>query len=215
MRDDAIAERPATGVLLRFLRVDGLSPGAALSARERAVHEAFRIEKRKKEWLAGRLAAKELLSRLTGVADLSVFEIGMDESGRPASGGTLLSISHSGGWALAAARAGASFLGADIERIEERHPAWYRDYFHPAELPSPDPSEATRLWTAKEAMMKALGMGLAADPLSMLVTGGTIKLHSRALRRYGELGSPPFVLETFAYPEGFWTAVVSGSKEKA
>jgi 4'-phosphopantetheinyl transferase len=199
---------PETGTLVEFLKVEGLEPGSALSEREALLYSAFRVEKRRREWLAGRLAAKSLLAG-PGGGNLARFEITSDLLGRPSCGGTLLSISHSGGWALAAIKPGAVFLGADLEKIEERHPAWYSDYFHPSELQKKDPSEGTRLWAIKEALMKALGLGLMADPLD-INAAGPIKLSGKTLERYKEMGSPEFAVETRPFPEGFWTAITAG-----
>jgi 4'-phosphopantetheinyl transferase len=205
-----------SGARVQFVKVEGLVPGGALSEREAAVYAAFRMEKRRSEWLAGRLAAKTLMAGLAatvrsgraGGEDLARFEIASDLLGRPSCGNTLLSISHSNGWALAAVKPGSAFLGADLEKVEERHPAWYSDYFHPAELPTPDPSEGTRLWAIKEALMKALGLGLMADPLD-IKAAGEIKFSGKTLERYKEMGSPAFTVETRAFPEGFWTAVAA------
>ena len=194
-----------TGTRLNFLEVPGLAPDGALSEKEAARYAAFRIEKRRSEWLAGRLAAKGLLA---DGGPLSRFEIASDLLGRPSCGEHLLSISHSNGWAVAAIKPDSKFLGVDLEKIEERHPAWYRDYFHPAELPAPDPSEGTRLWAIKEALMKALGLGLMADPLDIRAAG-EIKFGGKTLERYKELGSPPFSVETRAFPQGFWTAAAA------
>jgi len=208
--EEGIAHWAASGTRIKFLRVDGLAPGLALSPAETQRYSAFRLEKRRKEWLAGRLAAKTLLAAEDGAKKLDAYEIAADAFGRPSCGGRLVSISHSNGWALAALKpGGAAFLGADLEMTEPRHPAWYRDYFHKAELPEPDPSAATRLWTIKEAVMKALGLGLMADPLDIRVVE-RIKFSGRVLARYKELGSPEFSLETRAIPEGFWTAVAAG-----
>lgn len=198
---------PETGVRIKFLRVAGLAPDGALSEREKAVYGAFRIEKRRSEWLAGRLAAKDLLA--DAGKEPRELEIGMDRLGRPCCGGRLISISHSNGWALAAAKPGAVFLGADLEKVEERHPAWYSDYFHPVELPRPDPSEGTRLWALKEALMKALGLGLMADPMDIRVTDKVV-FTGKTLERYREMGSPAFTVEARPFPEGFWTAVAAG-----
>lgn len=209
MTDASMEVWPATGARVKLVRVEGLAPGAALSARETAQYAAFRVEKRRREWLAGRLAAKALLADGGGAP--AAFEIGMDKYGRPSCGGALVTISHSGGWALAALKPGAAFLGADLELVEERHPAWYRDYFHPSELPSPDPSEATRLWTIKEALLKALGLGLMADPLTIKAGGERVALFGKALERYREMGAPAFTVETRPAPEGFWTAVAAGT----
>ncbi|MDA8130523.1 MAG: 4'-phosphopantetheinyl transferase superfamily protein [Elusimicrobia bacterium] len=197
---------PGTGASVIYLPVEGQVPGGFLSARENAVYSAFQLEKRRREWLAGRLAAKTLLS--AGGLAPSACEIGMDKFGRPCCGQSLVSISHSNGWAMAAIKPGSTFLGADLERIEERHPAWYSDYFHPAELASRDPSEATRIWTMKEALLKALGLGLMADPLDIR-TGERIMLSGKALERHREMGGPHYSVETRSYPEGFWAAVAA------
>jgi len=194
-----------TGVRLHFLGTAGLSPDGALSEKEAAQYSAFVMEKRRSEWLAGRLAAKVLLAG-GGGNPLSGFEITTDLLGRPSCGEQLISISHSNGWAVAAVKPGSSFMGVDLEKIEPRHPAWYRDYFHSSELPEPDPSEGTRLWAVKEALMKALGLGLMADPLDIRAAG-EIKLGGKTLERYKELGSPAFSVETRRFPDGFWTAV--------
>lgn len=206
MTDASIELWPAAGTSIALLRVDGLAPGTALSAREAAQYAAFRMEKRRKEWLAGRLAAKALLA--AGGGNPADFEISMDKLGRPSCGGALVSITHSNGWAAAAAKPGSSFLGLDLEKIEERHRAWYSDYFHPEELPLHDPSEATRLWTVKEALLKALGLGLMADPLDIRASE-KIRFTGKALERYRELGSPEFNVETRPSPEGFWMAVAA------
>ena len=207
MKTESLKEFSAAGVTVKFLRVEGLSPGDSLSEREAAQYSVFRLEKRRKEWLAGRLAAKALLAEHTGLAQAAL-EILPDRLGRPSYGGELVSITHSGGWAAAAFKPGSVFLGLDLEVIEERHPAWYRDYFHPSELPARDPSEATRLWTIKEALLKALGLGLMADPLD-IKTGERIRLTGKALERHRELGSPAFSVETRAFPDGFWTALAA------
>lgn len=199
---------PIAGASVKYLGTAAPEPGRALSPAETDRLAAFRLDKRRREWLAGRLAAKALLTEAEGGAPAS-YEIGMDKYGRPACGGRLVSISHSNGWALAAYKPGCAFLGADLEKIEERHPAWYADYFHPSELPAPDPSAATRLWAVKEAMMKALGLGLMVDPLDIRETAKGVELRGKAQQRYAELGSPAFAAEARPFPEGFWTAVIA------
>lgn len=196
------------GTRLKFLQVEGLRPGAALSPKEAEVYASFRIEKRRSEWLAGRLAAKTVAAGDAGQS-FSALEIASDLLGRPSCRGALLSISHSGGWAVAAAKPGAVFLGVDLEKVEDRHPAWYTDYFHPTELPAPDPSEGTRLWAIKEAILKALGLGLMADPMDIR-TAGEIKFTGKTLERYRELGSPTFAVLARPFPGGFWTALAAG-----
>lgn len=196
------------GAAVKYLSTAAPEPAGALSPAEADRLAAFRLDKRRREWLAGRLAAKALLAGAEGGPPAS-YEIGMDKYGRPACGNRLVSISHSNGWALAAYKPGCAFLGADLELVEERHPAWYADYFHPSELPAPDPSAATRLWAVKEAMMKALGLGLMVDPLDIRETSRGVELRGKAQQRHAELGSPAFEVETRPFPEGFWTAVIA------
>ncbi|HEV2540661.1 MAG TPA: 4'-phosphopantetheinyl transferase superfamily protein [Frateuria sp.] len=77
--------------------------------------------------------------------------------------------SHSGSLALAALARGTA-PGIDVERVRPRPRAWAlaQRYFTPAEVAAlsrlaPDEREAAflRLWTAKEAVLKAMGRGLA------------------------------------------------------
>lgn len=75
------------------------------------------------------------------------------------------SLSHSGCWAVCAIS--DTPVGVDVElprctlRIAKR-------YFHPEELTAADSVFLTRLWTAKEAFVKALGRGLTI-PLDSFV----------------------------------------------
>jgi 4'-phosphopantetheinyl transferase len=94
------------------------------------------------------------------------------EYGRPAlaEASTLdFNWSHSGSRALVALARGTS-PGVDIEQLRPRPRAWAlaQRYFAPDEVAAlsqlaPDEREAAflRLWTAKEAVLKAMGRGLA------------------------------------------------------
>lgn len=68
-----------------------------------------------------------------------------------------LSLSHSGHWAVCALSDHP--VGIDVE-APRCTPAVARRFFRPDELTSEDPVFLTRLWTAKEAFVKALGRGL-------------------------------------------------------
>ncbi|MBI4656106.1 MAG: 4'-phosphopantetheinyl transferase superfamily protein [Elusimicrobia bacterium] len=155
-----------------------------LSEKELAKYNSFRIEKRKREWLGGRFAAKSAIwdrSQKSEVRDqkLRDIEITRDKYGRPIYQtqnsklkiqNFLLSISHSGKYAVAAAKnSGCNFLGIDIEKTEQRHPLWEKDYFHETEILSNAPEFLTELWTKKEALLKALGLGMKADPLDIVI----------------------------------------------
>jgi len=82
-----------------------------------------------------------------------------------------LSISHCNGYAFCAIsdRSGLA-IGADIERIAPRAPEFAADYFTPRELMQVAASPAngrdttvTLIWSAKEAALKALRLGLTVD----------------------------------------------------
>jgi 4'-phosphopantetheinyl transferase len=82
-----------------------------------------------------------------------------------------LSISHSNGNAFCAiSDCGGLAIGADIERIAPRAPEFADDYFTPPELMQVAASPVnkrdamvTLIWSAKEAALKALRLGLTVD----------------------------------------------------
>jgi len=154
-----------------------------LAPRERALHDGFTIPKRRNEWLAGRLAAKEIVRRhqatpVLRVADLRDIEIrarrwGLHRGrphyyvrGRP--GARCLSIAHSGDIALAGlSRGSQSDIGVDIEAVlplDERVEALA---LSPHEILSLRGLRGERrartvaiIWVLKEALVKAVGVGL-------------------------------------------------------
>ncbi|MFQ3663375.1 MAG: 4'-phosphopantetheinyl transferase superfamily protein [Chloroflexaceae bacterium] len=161
-----------------------LAPAAWLSLPEQERLAALRVEKRRREWLLGRWTARRLIQRhLAGAGltcDLRDLQILAAPSGAPtisvsrpelqaALTGWHLTISHSRGRAFCAlARTPA--IGADIEQVAPRHPAFAGDYFTPAERAAvaatpPEQREMliTAIWSAKEAALKALRLGLSVD----------------------------------------------------
>jgi phosphopantetheinyl transferase len=112
---------------------------------------------------------------------LDAFDIVAEPTGAPvvrlADGGRLpvgVSISHSVGTAFCAAWAesgGVLAVGADLERIAPRPEGLVRDFFRPAEISAwealPPGSArdgfASAVWSAKEAVLKALRLGLSVD----------------------------------------------------
>ncbi|MBI4801868.1 MAG: 4'-phosphopantetheinyl transferase superfamily protein [Elusimicrobia bacterium] len=67
---------------------------------------------------------------------------------------------------------------------------------------------ATRLWTKKEALLKALGLGLKADPLDIKI-GKEIQFLNAALKRYKELGRPQYLLETSRFETEYYLSAVA------
>jgi 4'-phosphopantetheinyl transferase len=88
-----------------------------------------------------------------------------------------LSISHSQGKALAALLKGG-VVGADLERVEGRAAVFVEDYFTEAERAAVGMVPAgerdgwiTGIWSAKEAALKALRIGLGVDTRAVSCVG--------------------------------------------
>lgn len=115
------------------------------------------------------LVAGLLLRAALGHAAAQIEE---GENGKPClSGGPCFNLSHSGDYVIL----GVSDreLGVDVERIAPWNDRVARRCFLPAELSwlYADPTENAffRLWTAKESVMKATGLGFSMPPSSFSV----------------------------------------------
>jgi 4'-phosphopantetheinyl transferase len=167
-RRDAVtvwtASRPASAAAVATL-ARSLPP--AERARARALHGC-----RRAEFVAGRALVRRRLGRLLGCAPVDV-PIVVAPTGRPevpwpadeGSAGPSVNLSHAGGLIVAAfSRLGP--VGVDVE-ADDRLPraiGWVcsaseRDWL--AKLPEPRRRRAfARLWTRKEACVKAAGTGI-------------------------------------------------------
>ncbi len=166
----------------------------ALNPAERAEWEGMKaVNKRRQEWLLGRCAAKdavrEAVANATGIVlSAADVEIAYDSHGKPETRGAWMdrlhvkpsiSITHSHGIAAAMATLEpGAHPGIDIEtKREARHfeaIAFRED--ERALLASKAPADrhdewALRLWTAKEAVSKALGQGFHQGLHSLHITG--------------------------------------------
>ena len=149
-----------------------------LTAAERERLEGFRFDKRRRDWLLGRWAAKIALLEVIGLSrrDIRRLEIDSAPSGAPIprldgrSYPIGLSLSHSHDCAFAAVSRGATSLGCDIELVEPRSEIFVETYFtesERAQVDSTSPSYrdtlVTKIWSAKESTLKALQTGLRVD----------------------------------------------------
>jgi len=149
-----------------------------LSAAERDRLAGMRFAKRRRSWLLGRWAAKRLLEQvLPGHPDPARIEIANEPGGAPLariSGEAIpgcLTISHREDSALAAyTPAPWLAIGTDLEWVENENPAFLNDYLSPLEQSAAQALPATQraqwmylCWSAKEAVLKALRIGLRAD----------------------------------------------------
>ena len=142
---------------------------------------AFKIPKRQKEWLAGRIYVKQLYHRVMDL-DVALPSIRIDRlpdgqpllklNGQPV--GESISISHSHGWVAAAVDPLGQPIGIDLEQVELRDEAFLADYFTDNERNWIESSheltreqKTTLIWSCKESVLKALGQGLHLDPLRL------------------------------------------------
>jgi 4'-phosphopantetheinyl transferase len=142
-----------------------------LSPEERTRQAAFRQEIDRRQYLLAHTMKRIALSRALGVP-AGALRFAADARGKPhlttPARPIGFSLSH-GGAAAAVAVAMTSELGVDIEALDRPvRPETMQAVMGDAEgaairaLPAPRRVEAAlRLWTAREAVMKALGLGLA------------------------------------------------------
>ena len=155
-----------------------------LSDSEAARLATLPTEKRRRDWLLGRWTVKRLLqtviwetSHTTVPLDLITVTktadgVPMIKSQLPLVNGQYsISISHSHGQALVAAVAMPNWpIGCDIEKLAPRGESFIDDYFTEAEALLVRQAEGelrdllvTAVWSAKEAVLKALHLGLSVD----------------------------------------------------
>ena len=169
--------------------VQGVPPEGLLGPDESAHFATLRTDKRRQEWLLGRWTAKQLLRGVvqeqTG-AELAPAAVQILNGYTRApmircqvpgftSSCWSLSISHSHRHAFCAVVDRSAWpLGADMEQVESRGADFVADYFTPAEqaLVAQAPAElydilVTAIWSAKEAALKALQLGLTVDTRSL------------------------------------------------
>jgi phosphopantetheinyl transferase len=165
---------------LCFAAADAAPSEEFLSEHEEEQLAGFQFAAKKQGFLLGRLAAKRALGALLEEPDLRRIEIGSGVYGQPLvrhaqAGGVEVTISHSHGMAVAVAFPAAYPIGIDLETVSAISAGTIL-----AELSASVPErawlgsaavdEATAccvLWTAREALGKALRIGLNC-PLGVL-----------------------------------------------
>ncbi|WP_267897211.1 beta-ketoacyl synthase N-terminal-like domain-containing protein [Streptomyces albireticuli] len=158
-----------------------------LAGEERAAF-ARRPVRGRRQWLLGRVAAKDAVRRHLwdhGAGPVFPGEVRVrnEPSGRPRPEGVHglrlppldLSLAHCQEAAVALVRPAGTRVGIDIEEITERPAATRDTVLAPGERAlfqdlGGGPEQLTRFWTAKEAAAKAEGTGLRGDPRGFLVT---------------------------------------------
>lgn len=155
-----------------ILSLDELSSTAwesLLSREERERIESFGSARRKRQFAAGRVAARILLAERLTVrpADVPLCVAG-DGAVEVGASPYYLSISHAGDRAVAAV-AGRP-IGADIERIIPRRPDLHRRFLNDSEMEHLDELGIDRTdayilcWALKEAVLKGRRSGFRDSP---------------------------------------------------
>lgn len=178
------------------IALEGVHIWRFLSADESLVSAAERIQANRitsgparTAFLAGRAGVRAAAARYSGRPPQD-FEIRTGPDGKPffAGGGPEFNVSHSGGSVVAVL---SEFpVGIDLETPGRKSDfsAIARRFFHPAEAASiATEDEFLRHWTAKEAMLKLAGTGLA----------GGLDLARLGDGRTGELLGEPVFLHPF------------------
>jgi 4'-phosphopantetheinyl transferase len=187
------------------------SGGEWLSEAERATASRLTIERRRHDWLRGRRAAKQavaavLRERWGEPPPLASLEVDTEKGGAPfvrlaaaarpalgfAPGQRLpleVSISHRAGAVFCVAAATGEVgeaLGADLELVEPRSPGFVGDFLSSEEIAACGRGPlrdllVTTIWSAKEAVLKALHLGLTVDTRAVVCLPEHRPAHDTAL----------------------------------
>ena len=155
-------------------------PGRYLGPAEQAEYSRLRMDKRKREFVSSRMAAKDLY--VAAYPQLPAFDPVMVEVKKEASGEPYLvnhgqrhagvfSLSHSGEAVFCALASSATVrFGVDLELIEPRSDEFIQDYLtrSEADIAFQLAGQArwewvTLAWCSKEALLKGLALGLSVD----------------------------------------------------
>ena len=163
-------------LLKKQLKENQESLNSILHQKEINKYHSFTVEKRKDEWLAGVYAAKKAIQNFVLNAPLNSIWVEKDEFGKPKAfvekrkKPFFVSITHSNGYAVALSSESKN-IGIDLEIIEQRSDSIIDELLNKNEqlLVSNKKQQEikkeliTRIWTAKEAASKVLGVGLNID----------------------------------------------------
>ena len=150
-----------------------------LSADERARADAFRFERHRGRYVAARAQVRELLSAYVG-GDPDALVLAEGANGKPELEGHELRFNLAHSEAVGLCAVATAEVGVDVEVVDrERRPDWNAvagRFFHADEIAAlrgvageSGWLEFLRIWTLKEACLKAIGLGLLTDPRSFSV----------------------------------------------
>lgn len=129
----------------------------------------FHFEKDRSHWIAARAGLRLLLAEWTGLEPLQI-AIEAEPAGKPFVAGhpVHFSLSHSGGRA-AVVLSKIGPVGMDLEPFSRSHKLaeCLGGFCHPEERQEISGQTSLRIWCAKEAYLKALGVGFAMPPAGL------------------------------------------------
>jgi 4'-phosphopantetheinyl transferase EntD len=141
----------------------------ALTQGERREYDGLPHEGRRRDWLAGRCAAKRAVAARCGVplhhiqlesrSGAAPLCMVLDDHRRWTPTRLSISIAHRDGWAIAAAAEPSMRVGVDIDRAGEIVPEHLRYFLAPRERRCGGLIDASLAWVLKEAAWKALALG--------------------------------------------------------
>lgn len=161
---------------------------AWLCPAERLRLAQLRVPKRRSDWRLGRWTVKCAVASYLGLPNairtFATIAVKPAATGAPRVfiGGdaaeVAVSLSHCDGVGLCAVARHPVLLGCDLEKVEPRDWSFVRDYFTQNEQDAVAACEndelraslITLVWSAKEAVLKALETGLRADTRSLTVS---------------------------------------------
>jgi 4'-phosphopantetheinyl transferase len=162
--------------LLDLARIGGED---VLSPEERARADAFRFERHRRRYVAAHAQLREILSAYVG-GDPDAHVLVEGANGKPELGGHELRFNLAHSEEVGVCAVATVEVGVDIEAVErEPPPDWDAvavRFFHTKEVAALHSVagergwlEFLRIWTLKEACLKAAGVGLLTDPRSFSV----------------------------------------------
>lgn len=207
--------------LLRLAAFDAVALTANLCPAEKARAARLKVAKARAQFIITRAVLRQLLANYLGSAPRALaFTEG--PRGKPAIGGPdwqqkriEFNVSHAADYALLALGLGHR-LGVDIESVERQvdYRALARRFFSAAEqavfnkLPAGAACAAFyRVWSRKEACLKATGQGLAGGLSGFSVSLGETPVQTK-VRGATDTGSNWFIYNVIA-PPGYQTALVA------
>lgn len=199
--DSLDAELSALQMVFVAIAADPLASVAQtqhwLTPAERQIPLLWRSAKRRSHWLAGRIAAKEAVRVAGHPLEPARDPVAYAASGAPTveggpTGPILVTLTHSGQWAMAVVVPGGRRLGIDYEtgahdKLQLLDKVCSRRELEANNLLPPLAAGAgerfAQIWTLKEACLKAFEVGLVGDLHSIVVSkiadGGRAELATR------------------------------------